>query len=179
LKLIMINLLPPIEKIKRRRERQLKLIWILGILVIASVLSFALILLSIRFYIADQIKTQDVLVGEAKGRNIQINILQGKIKSVNNTLSALNNFYQNQFPLTNFLERISELLSEDMYLENFSYQAEDSQVTFTCYAPTIDSIYQFREKMRSQSDFKDVNLMLPDWLEPSNITFRVSFKLEK
>jgi Tfp pilus assembly protein PilN len=175
----MINLLPPIEKIKRRQEKRLKLIWILGILIIASVLCFVFILLSIKFYIANQIKTQDILVNEAKEKNVKVNILQGKIKSVNSTLSGLNNFYQNQFPMTDFLERISQLLLEDMYLERLSYQADNSQITFTCYAPTIDSIYQFREKMRSQEDFKDVNFVLPDWLEPDNITFRVSFKLVK
>lgn len=175
----MINLLPPIEKIRRRQEKKLKLIWILGILIIASVLCFVFILLSIKFYITNQIKTQDILVNEAKEKNVKVNILQGKIKSVNSTLSGLNNFYQNQFPMTDFLERISQLLLEDMYLERFSYQADNSQITFTCYAPTIDSIYQFREKMRSQEDFKDVNFVLPDWLEPDNITFRVSFKLVK
>ncbi|MCX6737955.1 MAG: hypothetical protein NTY11_00865 [Candidatus Parcubacteria bacterium] len=175
----MINLLPPIEKIKRRQEKQLKLIWILGILIIASVLCFVFILLSIKFYIANQIKIQDVLVNEAKEKNIKVNILQGKIESVNSTLLGLNNFYQNQFPMTDFLERISQLLLENMYLERFSYQADNSQINFTCYAPTIDSIYQFRERMRSQEDFKDVNFVLPDWLEPNNITFRVSFKLAK
>ncbi|MBU1045676.1 hypothetical protein KJ616_00960 [Patescibacteria group bacterium] len=175
----MINLLPPIEKSKRRREKQLKLIWILGILMVASVLSFALVLLSIRFYIADQIRAQDILVGEAKGKNIQVNILQGKIKLVNRTLSGLDDFYQSQFPLSDFLDRISKLLLQDMYLERFSYQEESAQVIFTCYAPTIDSIYQFREIMRNQGDFQEVNFVLPDWLEPNNITFRVSFKLEK
>ncbi|MBU3964427.1 hypothetical protein KJ562_01705 [Patescibacteria group bacterium] len=174
----MINLLPPIEKGKRRREKQLKLIWILGILVVASVLSFALILLSMRFYIAGQIREQDILVDEAKGKNIKVNILQEKIKSVNRTLSGLNDFYQSQFPLTDFLERISKLLLQDMYLERFSYQEEGSRVTFTCYAPTIDSIYQFRERVRSQDDFEDINFVLPDWLEPNNIIFRVSFKLK-
>ncbi len=175
----MINLLPSIEKIRRKQEKQLKLIWILGILMVASVLCFGLILLSIKFYITNQIKIQDALVDEAKEQNIRVNILQEKIKSVNFTLSGLNTFYQSQFPMTDFLERISQLLLEDMYLERFSYQADNSPITFTCYAPTIDSIYQFRERMRSQEDFKDVNFVLPDWLEPSNITFRVSFKLEK
>jgi len=140
----MINLLPPIEKSKRRQERLLKLTWILGVLTVASALSFALILLSVRFYIADQIRIQDVLVDEAKGKNIKVNILQEKIKTVNYTLSGLNDFYQSQFPLTDFLGRISLLLLQDMYLERFSYQKENFQATFTCHAPTIDSIYEFR-----------------------------------
>jgi len=174
----MINLLPPIEKEKRIQERNLKLVWVLGILVTASILSFSLILFSIKFYIADQIRTQQALVDMERGKNVKVKVLQDKIKSVNTTLLELNNFYQKQFSGTMLLDRISSLLLPNMYLDSFNYTEENGRIVLSCWAPSVEVIHQFREKMRSQRDFKDINFVLPDWLQSQNINFKVSFYFE-
>ena len=171
----MINLLPPIEKTKRAQEKTLKLIWILGILIVASVLCFSLILLSIRFYIADQVRTQEALIEMEKQKNSQVQILQAKIRSVNRTLSELNNFYQDQFAISDFLARLSTLLRPGMHLESFSYHAEGSRIILSGYASNIDEAHEFRERLRRQEDFKEINFTLPDWLQPEGTNFRASF----
>lgn len=175
----MINLLPPIEKKKRTQERILKLIWVLGILVIASVLCFSLILFSIRLYIADQINTQEAFIEMERQKNLQFQVLQQKIKSINETLLALNNFYQDQFVVSDFLERFFVLVRPGMHLESFFYHRDGSRIIVSGYAANIDEAYEFREKLREQNDFKEINFTIPDWLQPENINFRVNFILQK
>ncbi|MEA3452763.1 MAG: PilN domain-containing protein [Patescibacteria group bacterium] len=175
----MISLLPPIEKEKRVQEKILKLIWILGILIIASTLSFGLILLSIKFYIADEIVFQEASIEVEREKNFQVQVLQKKINSVNNSLSELNDFYENQFSLSAFVEEFSLLVESSVYLENFSYQTRGSQVVFTGYALDIDSANNFRQTLREQEDFKETNFVIPDWLQQKGVNFRVSFNLEK
>lgn len=175
----MINLLPPIEKKKRIQEKNLKLVWVLGILIVGCLLSFVLILLSIKFYIANQVKAQEALVDLEKEKSSQVQILRKKVNSVNQTLSELDHFYQTQFVPSTFLERISGLLLPGIYLDSFSYQKEDSRVVLSGYASTIDEIYAFRERFRDQEDFEEVNFILPDWLQPQDINFRVIFVLKR
>jgi len=175
----MINLLPPIEKEKRTQEKILKLVWILGILILASVLCFGLILLSIKFYIADQIILQDAFIEMERQKNSQVQILQKKINSVNISLSELNNFYQNQFAISAFLEQFSFLIQSNMYLENFSYQSEGSRIILSGFALDIDEAHKFREILREQENFKKTDFTIPDWLQQKGINFRVSFNLEK
>jgi Tfp pilus assembly protein PilN len=175
----MINLLPPIEKEKRAQEKTLKLTWILGILIVASILCFSLILLSIKFYIADQVRSQDAFIETERQKNSQVQVLQKKINSVNSTLSKLNGFYQNQFAVSAFLEQFFSLVQSDIYLENFSYQSEGSRIIFSGYALDIDSAHKFRELLREQKNFKETNFTIPDWLQLKGVSFRVSFVLEK
>jgi len=174
-----INLLPPIEKEKRAQEKTLKLTWILGILIVASILCFSLILLSIKFYIADQVRSQDAFIETERQKNSQIQVLQKKINSVNSTLSNLNDFYQNQFAVSVFLEQFSSLVQSNICLENFSYQLEGSRVILSGYASNIDEAHEFRELLREQENFKETDFIIPDWLQQKGINFRVSFRLEK
>ncbi len=177
--MIMINLLPPLEKKKRIQEKSLKLTWILGILVIASILCFSLILLSIKFYITNQLSAEEDLIESEKQSNVQVQTLRARTSSLNQTLSELNDFYQNQFAVSDFLERISVLLPPSVYLESFSYQAKSSQVIISGYAHSVDRAHEIRERFRGQEDFKEISLTLPDWLQPTGIDFRASFVLQK
>lgn len=175
----MINLLPPIEKEKRTQEKVLKLIWVLGILIVASILCLGLILLSIKFYIANQIISQDAFIEMERQKNSQVQVLQKKINSVNISLLELNNFYQNQFAISRFLEQFSSLIQSNIYFENFSYQSEDSRITLSGFAPDIDEVYKFRETLRERENFKETDFIIPDWLQQKGINFRVIFYLEK
>jgi len=175
----MINLLPPIEKEKRTQEKILKLVWILGILIVASMLCFVLILLSIKFYIADQIISQDTFIEMERQKNSQVQVLQKKINSVNISLLKLNNFYQNQFAVSAFLEQFSSLIQSNMYLENFSYQSEGSRIILSGFAFNIDQAHKFREALREQENFKETDFTIPDWLQQKGVNFRASFNLKK
>ena len=106
-------------------------------------------------------------------------IIQKKINSVNSTLSKLNNFYQNQFSISAFLEQFSSLVQSNIYLENFSYQSEGSRIILSGYASNIDEAYKFRESLREQENFKETDFTIPDWLQQEGINFRASFNLEK
>jgi len=175
----MINLLPPSEKNKRIQEKNLKLIWILGILITACLLSSGLILLSIKFYIANQAKIQESMVGLEREKTSQVQELQKKVNSVNKTLTDVDNFYQTQFNLSRLIERISGLFLSGIYLDSFSYQKDDSRITLSLYAPNIDKIDTFRERFRTQKDFEEVNFTVSEWLQVGDINFRVTFVIKK
>ena len=58
----MINLLPPLEKTKRKEEISLKIIWNIGIVLLASFLAFMFMILSVKFYLENQIDLQKALI---------------------------------------------------------------------------------------------------------------------
>lgn len=175
----MINLLPPIEKMKRIQEKRLKLIWVLGILISASLIALGLIFLSIKFYIANQADAYDALIDFEKEKASSVWLLQEKANSINNTLGRLNSFYEKQFVLSGFTERISDLLQPDIYLDSFSYKDDESRITFSGHSSTIDKIYELREKLKAQEDFTNISFTIPDWLRSTDVTFTVTFVLKK
>ncbi len=173
----MINLLPPAEKEKRSQEKQLKLAWVLGILIIAPILSFGLILFSIELYINNQIETKKTLIEMERQGNYQIQTLQRKIGVINKNLLALNTFYKDQFMVSLLLEQVSNLLQQGAHLRVFSYHEDGSRVMLSGYAVDVDDAYKFREQLREQENFQEVSFALGDWFQDKGISFRVNFIL--
>jgi len=175
----MINLLPPQQKRDLLGEERFKLILILVILLLVFLILLSLILLSIKIYISGQAESQKILANLGEKELPQFNTLKEKLNSINQDLSKVDSFYEGQFNLTEFLERISKIIPEGIYLNSFSYQKDTSRITLSGFSPTVEVLVDFKESLEKQKDFKEIRFPPVVWIKLVNIDFDLTFKITK
>lgn len=173
----MINLLPPQQKQELLGEERFKLILILEILFLVFLILLSLILLSIKIYISGQSDFQKILANLGEKELSQSKALKEKLNSINQDLSKIDSFYERQFNLTEFLERISKIIPEEIYLKSFSYQKDTSQITISGFSPTVEVLVDFKESLEKQEDFKEIHFPSDVWIKLVDIDFDLTFKI--
>lgn len=175
----MINLLPPKEKIKRKQEKYLKLIWIWLILLISFLIVLVLLFLIIKIYINNQIMLQQEFLRQEEQRAGQVKELESKITTINKKLHDFNNFYINRFSAVSLIEKIYQLFPENLYLESFFWQEQDMRVTLVGYASSLEEIYQFRENIKQEQWLERASFNIPDWFEDQKVRFQTVFFIKQ
>jgi len=180
----MINLLPLQQKEEIRKEGKLRMILILGVIFIASLVSFSLILLSIKISISAQIETQKIIFDQ-KEKEFQANEnqqLEEKIKDFNITFSKLDTFYKKQFDLVQTLETISKLLPQGAYLTNLNFAPIReggefrAQISLSGFSESREILLSFRENLENEKSFSEIDFPPENWVKLTNINFLVNFK---
>lgn len=174
----MINLLPPQQKEELLKEERWKLSLILGILVLIFFLFLILILSSIKFSISGKIQSQKIILEmeEKEFKKAETEGFREKIVSINQNLSKLNSFYQEQTDLTEILEKISAILAPEMYLTNLSYQKEASKISLSGFAPNREVLFEFKKNL--EKEFKEVYFPPENWVKPRDIDFQATFRIK-
>lgn len=174
----MINLLPLIEKEKLLLEKNRRIIIILWLLLLFFLTCSVLILFSIRTYIQAQVKSQEYLLAETKKEQNQSEIenLKKEINSINSSLTKLNSFYQNGIYLSDILEKISKTLPKELYLTNLSLVFPS--VSLSGFAPTTETLFEFKENLEKESGFKEVSFPPANWVDLTDIDFSVTFIID-
>jgi Tfp pilus assembly protein PilN len=176
---MLTNLLPPQNKIELFEEKIKNLIIILGILILVSLFSFSLILFGIEKYVSSQVDLEKMKLDLEKKEieTSEIQDLRKKTTSLNQILSQLDSFYQNQNKLSLVFNKISEILPPQMYLTNFSYQEELNQVSLSGFSSTKEILYEFSKNL--EKEFPEVYFPLQNWVKSTDIDFQCSFKIKK
>lgn len=181
----MINLLPLEDKKTLKMEEQWRLVLLLGVLILSFFLCLILILYSIKIYVASEAEAQRLII-EITGKEFEkpeTKELKDKISSANRNFLKLNSFYQKSVYLTDVLEKISNTLSSDMYLTNFSYQKQTSEqeekfeVVLSGFAPNTDTLFNFRKNLEQVFSTKvDVG---DSWIKPTGFRFVFSVNVNR
>ena len=178
----MINLLPPRQKKDLKEEEFLSLILILGIVVLAFLLSLSLILFAIKTSFTVSLEQQEAYI-EQKKEELKKPVFQEmerKIKEYNLILSQLEDFYKNQPDLTLTLEEIFELFPAEIYFNSLNFNPQTFQVSLSGLSANVENLVQFKEDLENTAWLKGIVLAPSDWwLKTTNINFKVDFKIEK
>lgn len=177
----MINLLPPQQKKEIEKEEKFKLVFILGLLILVFFLFVALILFSIQIYLSGRLLSQNIIFEAAQKRFEipEIQDFQREIIALNQNIQELDSFYQNQIELTKILERISQIVPPGVYLTNFSWQKETSEIKILGFAPSREDLFKLKENLEGTDYFFSINFPPANWLKPKDIDFQVIFKTKK
>ena len=184
----MINLLPPQEKKNLQEEERLKLILILGILLLAVLISFSLILFTIKIIISSQVESQKKILkqDENEFQKSQLKEFQKIIIDSNQTISKLESFYGGQFEFSSILGEISNTLPQGTYLTNVSLNVQTDKnikelliCNLSGFSPNRDILLQLRDNLEKETNFKEVYFPPSNWIAPSSINFSVSFKISQ
>lgn len=181
----MISLLPPRNKKELKTEKKMKMFFIMEILFLVFVLSLGLIFFSLKFYLGGKADFEKIIL-EQKKKEInseEISAQEKKIASINEKLSQIATFYQQQDNSTEILERISSTLPESIFLTAFSLlpSKEDDynfKVALAGFAENREDLFQFKKSLEQQAAFMDVYFPPSSWVEPRDINFNISFNLK-
>jgi len=174
----LINLLPPKEKTILIQERKFKEILITGSLLLFSLSLFGLILFLIKIDLQNQFLLNQALLENKKHDSefSQIKKLEEEINSLNEISSKLDSFYENKYYLISIFETLSQIMPDNMYLTNFSYDAQKAKISLSCFASTREVLSQFKADLEQEQNFKEFYFPASNWLKPNDIDFFVSFK---
>lgn len=177
----MINLLPQNEKEILWKEEKKKMFLVLEILGFVFLLCSILILTSMEIYISGQAEAERIILEQEKEefQSSEFKDCSREIKSANEVFAGLDSFYKNQVKLTNILKEVSEVIPEGIYLDNFSYQSQTSQVTISGFSRSREILIRFKNNLEQKGNFKEVYFPPACWLESTDINFNSSFKVER
>lgn len=179
----MINLLPNQYKIELKQEENFKLILILAILFLIFLISFSLVLFSIKFLISGEVEAQKIIYAqkEEEFKNSKMQILEENILLANEKLSKLNYFYKNQGDFSGALEKILASLPPSVSLANLSINLlaeQRMECSLSGFAPTRQLLLELKENLEREQRFEEVYFPSSSWTEPTNINFSIRFKIK-
>lgn len=187
----MINLLSPQEKIILEQEERSRLTSVLLIIFCLSLISFVLIMLSIKFYIFGESEAQQIILNERQIERNRLESVAREINSQNIYLSQLKSFYQENFSRSDILDEISQALPSDTYLTSLNVfsvletksgkeakQEKYLSVSLVGFSPTRDTVLKIKDNLEKQEKFKEIYFPPSNWIKPDDVEFSVSFKVE-
>jgi len=175
----MINLLPPSQKIVILKEKKIKIVLIFEIFFLIFLICFILILLSIKIYIQSQVNTLETFLSleEKDQKTKDIKDLQVKLDFNNKNLIKINNFFKNQKNTVEILDNIFKKIPPEIIITSFSFKKDDFSVSLTGFAAKRDDLLKLKKNL--EEEFNTVAFPPSVWINPLNVNFSVSFKVEK
>lgn len=177
----MINLLPQIQKEELKREENLKIISILGIVFLSSLLCFFLILFSIKITLSGELESQKLIFEqrEKELKEAKIEDLEKEIRKYNLVFSNLNSFYREKVSFAEILEKFSEILPEGIYLKSFSLTPvaeKEIEILVSGFSPDRFSLIKLKENLEKEKEFFEIEIPTKSWLFPDNFSLKAKFK---
>jgi len=176
----MINLLPYSEKNILKIIEKEKIALILEIILFFFFLCLILILFSIKIQVAGQVEAEKIILEQEKSEfgNSETKNIPEDIILINKSFFELKSFYENQFSMTEVLEKISKTLPEEIYLNTFSYTNNDSQVILSGFSKTQEGLLEFKKNLEEEKNFQEIIFPFSSWIEGKDISFNLNFKLK-
>lgn len=177
----MINLLPPKQKEEIVFKEKQKIILVLEILFLVFIISFSLILLSIKFFLSGNLEAEKLILKTKEKEFLLQKNLEDEIKNYNLILSNLNLFYQNQVKITPVLEKIAGLLPSETYLTNLNLSLKDKivEISISGFSPNREVLFSLKENLEKEKSFKEVYFPPENWIKPTDINFIINFKINE
>lgn len=167
----MINLLPPQEKLKLKKEKSLNIILNIGFLVFCLLLSLALILSSIFFYLRGKLVLEEEILETTRTelRGAREKNLEEEIEFYMAAAEEINKFEKGQTSLVDLFGKIREALPRGSRLSNFSYDGES--ISLSGYCPRRSDLLSFKEEL--EKEFAKVYFPSSNWVKAEDINFSV------
>ncbi|PIV10100.1 MAG: hypothetical protein COS49_02355 [Candidatus Portnoybacteria bacterium CG03_land_8_20_14_0_80_41_10] len=175
-----LNLLPPAEKKELKLTELNNLILSLAGQILILLLIFNLFLGSTFFCLSILLKEQKNLIA-VKESNPQMQDLleiEEKIKQTNQIIKQVNLGQTKAILWTPVFEEITKIVSNDIYLTNFSYQSDSNLVTLNGWANQRENLLYLQKLLEENSFFKEVKVPLSNLIKEKNIDFNLAFGLK-
>jgi len=181
----MINLLPPQEKKALTAQRNMKLLIVLASIFLISLVCFALMLLSLYFYLLMQTTYQKSIFDEAKAQYETADALSvtSQISQYNTKLTSVAHFYQQQVYFSDALKTISKIpRPANVVLTSIVLDtpvAGNIKATMLGTANTRESLLQFKDALGTVTNISNVYFPPDNWTKPTDVSFSVSFIIKQ
>jgi hypothetical protein len=179
----MINLLPEKEKQALLLRRIKNLIFVLGGAAVIFSVCLILVLLSIKFYILNEISSQKSYL-ESIPKNPRAENIRNAIKNYNNILPMILSFYQKQTYFGDILGTISGVKKPDGVKFSNIYlggQGDEAKVLVRVSGTndTRENLTLLKKNLESNSAIKNVYFSQESWINPTNASFTFTLEFAK
>ncbi len=179
----MINLLPPQEKGALRFEQQKKLVIVLGNMVIICLLFLILMLLSVKFYILEDVRYRQGILDEIAKTNqgSDLNGFKNIIQDYNARMNTANDFYKNTNSVSVAINKIlslprpAGLKITRIFVEN---NIGPVKISLAGLADTRDSLQVFKKSIETDKGIQNVYFPPESWVKPVNINFYITLEVD-
>jgi len=175
-----INLLPVLQKEKLLAERNLKLVFISGIVIFAVLISLGLLLFLAKNSISADLEVQKIYTKQ-KETELQLPRLidlEKKINNANATFSELSLFYKNGGSLVDILTKISRALPQGIYLTSINANPSLTQFSLTGFSKTREILLILKGNLEKETSFAEIYFPPENWVAPIDVNFVVNFKIK-
>lgn len=180
----MINLLPPAEQAILIREQKRRLIFIWGIFILFSLVASSLILFSINIYLKGEVASFKILTDyeQQKSMTLEAKNIEKEISALNKNFAELDLFYKEQPQTAALFQKISEIITEEIYLNSLSLNPNKDkknsfQISLTGHSDTREALLDFKKNLESEQTFQSIYFPSSSWVKPLDINFSASFEI--
>ena len=178
----MINLLPPKEKEELLLQKNRNLTVVLGSMAIIVLICLTLVLLSLKFYILQNISSQKSAIEDVKRQyqTADFMSLKDSIQEYDSKLTKIDNFYKKQTKFSDALKTIAQIQRPDgVTFGNIVLEKSDTagKVKVSIYGQSTirDGLVLFKDNLGKENSVSNLNIPADNWIKPTNISFNLTF----
>lgn len=181
----MINLLPQTEKRGLLYQKNRNLVIVLGSVSTIFLLCLSLVLLSLKFYILQEIKHEEIILKDTEERyqTKDFQSLLDFVKKFNSYLYKVEGFYKRQVYLSDALKTILDVQRPNsITFDNIilNYLKEERKIKASIYGLSInrDELISFKERVEVQAKISNVYLPPEHLVQAENVRFYMTFDIK-
>lgn len=182
----MINLLPPEEKKELILEKNKKLVLVLGNILMVSLVSFILVLASLKFYILQDLSYyKNILAGSAKSyQTPDSQSYDDVIVKYNAKLLDIDTFYKKEISINDALKTLFNISRPGgLYFTNLAIERPvdtgKTKITIAGVSETRDGLLAFKSNLEGNPRVENIYFPPESWVRPANINFTITLSIRK
>ena len=179
----MINLLPLQEKKELLAQKNQKLAAVLAYMGLAALACFALILLSLYFYVLTEVAYHREILRSAKNTYQTNDFLSYKniISQSNQALLKLDNFYKKEVRFSGALKTVSDIPKPaDLRVTDITMEPGTKnaiKMGIGGVADSRESLLAFKDSIQQQKSVTNVYFPPDNWIKPKDINFYLTLEV--
>jgi Tfp pilus assembly protein PilN len=176
-----INLLPKTRQQELRYEVILYSLWVVVSLSLASFVLVFLVQFATKFYLQyqDNVIKQQVVQLQSQVNKQQNTEIKAKIEAVNNLVSDYLNLANSSPHWSKVIKAFAPLPPPGIKISTFGIDPSQNTVNITGLSPTRDLVIAlYNNILQDTNDFYGINYPLENVVNPVNVNFHFTFKIQ-
>lgn len=161
-------------------EKAEQKVFLILALVSVAFLIFIFILLCLKFYVVSQAKAVDALLNQKEKEFAASHFQDYKeiILEVNQALSRVRNFWNQQFFFVPIFEQLIALTPSSIQFESLvlKKQGTNGLANLSGISSTRGALFYFKENLEGEERFQAIDFLPSSWMLPVNAQFSATFK---
>lgn len=179
--MIVLNLLPPIEKKALKVDYLRRAVVFCGIIAVFFLALFTMLLIPSYFalklqidVLENRIELEKMTVESAKIRD-----LEARIDEINKNLLGASEFSKKSFSLSPLFETLAKIVPAGVQLTGASFSKKTGELAVRGSAKTRDDVLAAKYNFETNENFKEVRSPVSNYLKESDVEFVFFVTLEK
>lgn len=178
--MIVLNLLPPIEKKALKIDYFRRAAVFCGILAVFFLALFTVLLIPSYFALKLQIDVLEnrIELEKMTAESAKVRELEARVSEINKNLLGASEFSQKSFSLLSLLETLAKIVPAGVRLTGASFSQKTGELVVRGFANTRDGVLAAKYNFETNEKFKEVRSPVSNYLKESDIDFVFFMKIK-